>query len=113
MSHYLWVEVCSIIVYIQNRVPHKVLGRMTPEEAFIGKKADVSHFTIFGSLTYCRILGDTYTKLDQTVERGYFVGYNETSKAYRIFILGTRKLLVDVISSSWRKRHLEGPEICQ
>ena len=33
-------------------------------------------------------------KLDQTAERGYFVGYSETSKAYRIFIPGTKKIIV-------------------
>lgn len=67
---------------------------MTLEEAFTGKKPDVSHFRIFGSLAYCHIPKDTRTKLDQTKERGYFVGYSETSKAYHIFILGTRWIIV-------------------
>ena len=67
---------------------------MTLEEAFIGKKLDVGHCKIFGSLAYCHIPGDTRTKLDQTVERGYFVGYSETSKAYRIFIPGTKRIIV-------------------
>ena len=85
---------CNTTVYIQNRVPHKVLGKMTPEEAFIGKKPDVGHFRIFGSLAYCHIPRDTCTKLDQTAERGYFFGYSETSKAYRIFIPGTKIIIV-------------------
>ena len=67
---------------------------MTPEEAFTGKKPDVGHFRIFRSLAYCHISGDTCTKLEQTAERGYFVGYSETSKAYRIFILGTKRIIV-------------------
>ena len=54
---------------------------MTPEEAFTGKKSNVGHFRIFGSLAYCHIPGDTHTKLDQTAGRGYVVGYSETSKA--------------------------------
>ena len=64
MPHYLWAEVCNIVVYIHNRVPHKVLGKMTPEGAFTGKKENVGHFRIFNSLAYCHILGDTRTKLD-------------------------------------------------
>ena len=60
----------------------------------IGKKRYVGHFKIFGSLAYCHILGDTHTKLDQAAKRGYFVGYSETSKAYRIFIPGTRRIIV-------------------
>ncbi|KAH9291809.1 hypothetical protein KI387_043002 [Taxus chinensis] len=94
MPRYLWAEACSTTVYIQNRVPHKVLGKMTPEEAFTGKKPDVGHFRIFGSLAYCHIPEDTRTKLDQTAEKGYLVGYSETSKAYRIFIPGTRRIIV-------------------
>ena len=94
MPHYLRAEACNTTIYIQNRVPHKVLGKMTLEEAFMGKKPDVGHFWIFGSLSYCHILGNTCTKLDQTIERGYFVGYSETSKAYRIFIPGTKIIIV-------------------
>ena len=67
---------------------------MTLEEAFARKKPNVGHFRIFESLAYCHIPSDTYTKLDQTVERGYFVGYSETSKAYRIFIPGTKRIIV-------------------
>ncbi|XP_059068930.1 U-box domain-containing protein 21-like [Cryptomeria japonica] len=57
MPCYLWAEACSTAVYIQNRIPHKVLGKMTPEEAFTRKKPDVSHFRIFGSLAYCHVPG--------------------------------------------------------
>ena len=64
MPRYLWAEACSTAVYIQNRVPHKVLGKMTPEEAFTRKKPDVCHFRIFESLAYCHIPRDTRTKLD-------------------------------------------------
>ena len=75
-------------------VPHETLGKMIPEEALTRNKPNVSHFKIFGSLAYCHIPRDTCTKLDQTTKRGYFVGYSETSKAYRIFILGTKRIIV-------------------
>ena len=94
MPRYLWAEACNTIVYIQNRVPHKVLGKMILEDAFTRKKLDVSHFKIFKILAYYHILGDTCTKLDHTTKRRDFVGYNETSKAYRIFILGTKRIIV-------------------
>ena len=60
MPCYLWEETCSTIVYTYNESPHKMLGKMTPEEAFIGKKLDVSHFNIFGSLIYFHIPSDTH-----------------------------------------------------
>ena len=67
---------------------------MTLEEDFTRKEQYVGHFRIFGCLEFYHIPGDTHTKLDQTIERGYFVGYSETSKAYKIFILGTKRIIV-------------------
>lgn len=45
------IRICTLLmskgmqynyIYIENRVPHKGLGKMTPREAFNGKKTDVS-----------------------------------------------------------------------
>jgi IS30 family transposase len=47
---FLWVEACKTTVYLQNKNPHKVLGRMTPEEAFTGMRPEVGHIRIFGCL---------------------------------------------------------------
>ena len=32
MPHYLWAEACSTIVYIQNSIPHKAIGKMTLQD---------------------------------------------------------------------------------
>jgi len=32
--------------------------------------------------------------LDQTAEKGYLVGYSENAKAYRIYLLGSKKVVV-------------------
>ena len=37
-------------------------------------------------MTYSQVPKEKRTKLDPTVEKGIFVGYSETSKAYRIYI---------------------------
>ena len=50
---HLWVEACNISVYVQNRCPHRVLGRSTLEEDFTSKKLDVSHFNIFWLICLC------------------------------------------------------------
>jgi hypothetical protein len=52
---FLWAEACNTAVYIQNRSPHRVLRRKTPEEVFTGKKPKVGHFSIFGCLVYCHV----------------------------------------------------------
>jgi transposase InsO family protein len=46
----LWEEACNTAVYIQNRSPHKVLGRKTLEEVFTGRKLEIGHFWIFGGM---------------------------------------------------------------
>jgi hypothetical protein len=71
-----------------------VLGRKTPEEVFIGKKPEIGHFKIFGCLVYCHVLSKKRMKLEATIEKGIFVGYSETSKAYRFYIPALRKTVV-------------------
>ena len=49
---------------------------------------------MFGCLTFSHVPSENRTKLEPTAEKGIFVGYSETSKAYRIYIPGQRKLVV-------------------
>jgi hypothetical protein len=90
----LWVETASIAVYIQNRCPHKDLEEKTPKEVFIGKKPSVDHLRIFGSLVYIHIPKEKRTKLEPSGKKKTFVGYSETSKAYRICV--PRKKFIEV-----------------
>eukprot|EP00253_Pinus_taeda_P033934 PITA_33934 len=94
MPKFLWAEACNITVYVQNKTPHRALAKITPEKVFIGKTPEVSHFRIFGSLAYCHIPKEERRKLDQTVEKGYLVGYSENVKAYKIYLPGSRKVVV-------------------
>jgi hypothetical protein len=82
---HLWTEACNIAVYVQNHCPHRVLGMSTPEEAFTGKKSDVSHFKIFGSYVYVHVTKNVKKKLEPTTEVGIFVGYTETPHNYRVY----------------------------
>ena len=93
MPKFLWVEACSTTAYVQNRTPHRALGKITPEQVFSEKTLEVGHFRIFGSLAYCRIPEEKRKKLYQTAEKGYLVGYIENAKAYRIYLLGSRKVV--------------------
>ena len=83
---HLWVEACNTTVYVQNRCPHKVLGMSTTEEAFTGKKLDISHLKIFGSPVYIHVTKDARKKLEPTAEVGIFVGYTETPHNYRVYL---------------------------
>jgi uncharacterized membrane protein YvbJ len=90
----LWAEASITAVYVQNRSPHKILKNMTPEEAFTRVKPEVGHFKIFGCPVYFYIPKEKRTKLDLSGRKGTFVGYSESSKAYRIYIPGQRQIEV-------------------
>jgi hypothetical protein len=94
MPLFLWAEACYTAVYLQNRSPHRAVGSMTHEEAFSGKKPEVGHFWIFGCTTYSYVPSEKRTKLEPMAERGIFVGYSETSKAFRIYLPSLRKTVL-------------------
>ena len=54
----------------------------------------LTHLRIFGCVTYSQVPKEKRTKLDPTAEKGIFVGYSETSKAYRIYIPSLRSVVV-------------------
>ena len=77
----LWVEAACIVVYIQNRIPHLILGEKTPKEFFSRKKPVVDHMRIFGTLVYIHVPKEKRAKLEPSGKKGIFVGYSESSKA--------------------------------
>ena len=89
---HLWEEAARTMVYVQNHTPHKVLKNKTPEEDLSSKKPKVSHLRIFGCLVYIHIPKEKRTKLDPSGKKGIFVGYFESLKAYRIYILGFKNI---------------------
>ena len=66
----------------------------TLEDMFTVKVPKIGHFRIFGYLTYSHVPSEKRTKLEATGERGIFVGYDETSKAFRIYLPPQRKVVV-------------------
>jgi hypothetical protein len=65
---YLWVEACATAVYLQNMSPNRILGKMTPEEAFTDRRPDVEYIRIFGCLTFSHVPSERRTKLDPTAQ---------------------------------------------
>jgi hypothetical protein len=95
----MWAEVSMTTVYVQNMSPHMIMKNMNLEESFTGMKLDIGHFRIFGCPVYFHVLKEKRTKLDPSGRKGTIVGYNESLKAYWIYILFQRQIEVssDVI----------------
>jgi hypothetical protein len=92
----LWAKESMTAVYVQNMSPRNILKNMTPKEAFTKVKPEVGHFRIFGCLVYIHVPKEKRTKLDPSGKKGAFVGYNESSKEYRIYIPGQRQIEVSI-----------------
>ena len=89
---HLWAEAARTTVYVQNCTSHRVLENKTPEEVFFSKKPEVIHLRIFGCPMYIHVPKEKGTKLDPSGNKGIFVGYSESSKAYRIYFQDSRIL---------------------
>jgi hypothetical protein len=68
------------------------LGNKTPEEVFTEKKPEVNHLRIFGCPMYIHVPKEKIMKLEASEKMGTFVGYIETSKAYKIYIPEQRQI---------------------
>jgi hypothetical protein len=90
----LWVEATSNAVYIQNKCPHAILKDKTHEEVFSGIKPEVGHLRIFGCPVYIHVPKEKRTKMESSRKKWVFVGYNENSKAYRIYVPSQRQIEV-------------------
>ncbi|BFG32908.1 hypothetical protein CerSpe_191820 [Prunus speciosa] len=87
-----WAEAVNTAVYLQNRCPTSALKNITPFEAFSGRKPGVKHLRIFGSLCYIHVPSQKRHKLEETGEKGIFVGYGSCEKGYRVLNLRTQKV---------------------
>jgi hypothetical protein len=68
--------------------PHVILKEKTPGEVLSWIKLEVGHLRIFGCLVYIHVPKEKRTKMEPLGKKGVFLGYNENSKAYRIYVLG-------------------------
>jgi transposase InsO family protein len=89
-----WGEAVNTAVYILNRCPTSALKNKTPFEAFSGRKPGVKHMRVFDSLCYTNIPSQLKHKLEDTGEKGVFIGYGTCEKGYRVFNLKTQKVIV-------------------
>ncbi|KAK9824528.1 hypothetical protein WJX72_011105 [[Myrmecia] bisecta] len=81
----LWAEAAVTASYIRNRSP--VAGRAhTPWELFYEVKPDASNMRVFGARAYVLVPKELRRKLDSHSDSGRFVGYDTSSKGYRIYL---------------------------
>ncbi|GJV97013.1 retrovirus-related pol polyprotein from transposon TNT 1-94 [Tanacetum coccineum] len=94
MPKEFWAEAVQCAVYIQNRCPHVKLVDKTPQESWSGVKPTISHFKVFGSVAYAHIPDQTRKKLDDKSKMYVFIGYDERTKAFRLYVPLEKKVTI-------------------
>lgn len=89
-----WAEAISTANYIRNRTPCSSLDGRTPYEVWTGRKPDVSHFREFGCNAFCLNTEPGIGKFDPRGKPAIFLGYSESSKGYRMWLVEEKKILV-------------------
>ena len=89
-----WADAVFTTVYLINRTPTTSVHIITPEEAWSGRKPDLSHLRIFGCVCYVHIPSELRSKLDAKSEKCVFVGYSLEQKGYRCYNPITKELRV-------------------
>jgi transposase InsO family protein len=99
ISNGFWAEAINTAIYLNNRIPTKILDSKTPFEVLYGYKLEVGNLKIFGSKAFAHIPKDERRKLDTKSVKCIFIGYCDDHKAYKLFDISTHKLIArrDVI----------------
>ncbi|KAH9684691.1 DNA (cytosine-5)-methyltransferase [Citrus sinensis] len=84
LSKGFWAEVVTTAAYLINRSPSSALGFKTPQELWSGKPPDLTNLRIFGCPAYAHI---KQGKLEPRAVKGYFLGYPEGIKGFKIWTL--------------------------
>jgi hypothetical protein len=88
-----WGEAVNTTTYIKNRCPTNALNCKTLQEAWSGRKPDVSHLRVFGCKTFAHVPDEKRTKLESKSMPCVFLGYYEGTKAYRLVCLETKRII--------------------
>jgi hypothetical protein len=93
MPNSFWADAAEVAVYIKNRIPTRALPDTTPFEAWhgTGKKPDLSHLRIFGSLAYAWTSPATRKKLDDRAKKAILIGYTATTQQYLLYDIASRR----------------------
>ncbi|KAA0032700.1 T26F17.17 [Cucumis melo var. makuwa] len=91
---------------ILNMVRRISLWNKTPKQAWTGRKPSIGHLRVFRCMAYAHIPNQKHSKLDDKSEKYVFVGYDASSKGYKLYNPITKKTIVsrDVVfdeEASW------------
>ena len=75
-----WAEVANTAIYVMNWCTTSGVHEVMPHEKYYGRKPDLSHIRIFGTIAYVHIPNKKRQKLDPKLEKCILVGYSFEQK---------------------------------
>jgi hypothetical protein len=94
LSNLVAVKAVARSVYLLKRYLTTSIKMKVPQEAWSGTKLNVAHLRIFGCIPFAHVPSELRKKPDDRSEKCNFFGYNETSKAYKLYNLISKKLIL-------------------
>ena len=90
-----WAKAFATAMYILNKCPTRSVRDKTPEEAWSERRPSIRHLRVFGCIAYAHVPDQLRKKLDDKGEKCIFIGYNLNSKAYKLYNLETKKVIIN------------------
>nr|KYP38155.1 Retrovirus-related Pol polyprotein from transposon TNT 1-94 [Cajanus cajan] len=94
VSKVFWPESVKWCVHVQNRSPTSTLENTTLEEAWSNGRPMVTYFRVFRCVAHVHIPEQRRTKLEDKSKMCVFLRISDESKAYRLFDLVSKKIIV-------------------
>ncbi|KAH9770099.1 Integrase catalytic domain-containing protein [Citrus sinensis] len=93
LPKYFWAEAVNTACYVLNRVLIRPHLNKTPYELWKDRKPNIGYFKVFGYKCFILNTKDNLGKFDPKSNVGIFLGYSNSSKAYRVY--NKRTLVVE------------------
>ncbi|KAH9697694.1 Integrase catalytic domain-containing protein [Citrus sinensis] len=93
LPKYFWAEAVNTACYVLNRVLIRPNLNKTPYELWKDRKPNIGYFKVFGCKYFVLNTKDNLGKFDPKSYVGIFLGYSNSSKAYRVY--NKRTLVVE------------------
>ena len=91
---YLWSEAISHAQHLINCSPTRANHGTTPEAKYTSKTPNISNLRIFGCVAYVHMPKERRRKLDNKTIQCLFMGFDNETKAYRLYDQTRRKIVI-------------------
>uniref|UniRef100_A0AAV1TJ73 Integrase catalytic domain-containing protein n=1 Tax=Peronospora matthiolae TaxID=2874970 RepID=A0AAV1TJ73_9STRA len=89
-----WAEAAMTAIYIKNRLPSPKIDHETPFEIVYKSKPSVKYMRVFGCRAFILTPREKRLKWDPKAREVMFMGYEEASKAYRVYDIEAGQVVI-------------------